>query len=266
MDRMIGDVRNLLYFVCPIKDNGVWQSNIAQLLKRIALFNGKRIVAIARGTMLRKRGIRPQNFDYPETVIDAFGDSGCEFLTVENDNKTGEVQAWQSLWERVLPGDPDSVTFYGHAKGVTRPLHSPAHRWTEILYESTLDYWPLVLGQLREFPVTGSFKKLGYCFPGVNSSFHFSGTFVWWRNADLAARAWQHPPRQWAGTEAMPGILYKPEEAGCLFLEAFGTVLNCYSEDYMVRVVEPEYLKWKAANGNYRVPDYGRVQIEAVPA
>lgn len=260
----LGRIRNLIYFICPIAGNGVWQRNVAQLLKRIDLFNGKRVIGIVTGNV-RKRGMRPQRIDSPEEVQSHFP-AGCEFVVMPNDRAVGEVAAWRELWSRVLPGESGDVTFYGHAKGVTRPPHSTVHRWTEMLYESTLDYWPLVLEQLREFPVTGSFKKLGYCFPGVPSTFHYSGTFVWWRNADLAARAWQYPPRQWAGTEAMPGILYKPEEAGCLFHEAFGSVLNCYSVDYMTRVVEPEYLKWKAENGNSRVSDYGGVSREAVPA
>lgn len=259
----IGAIRNLLYYVYPVTQNGVWQRNADQLLRRIDLFNGRRIIAVSvRGP----HGSARQRLDPPEAVHEKFAGHGCEFITVANDKRLGEVVAWRPLWERVLPGSPDDVTFYGHAKGVTRPLHSTTHRWTEILYETSLDYWPLVQQQLREFPLTGSFKKLGFCFPGVPSQWHYSGTFVWHRNADLAARSWQNPPRQWAGTEALPGILYKPDEGGCLFHTAFGTVLNAYSVDYMARVIEPEYLKWKEANGAYRVQDVQRIPADAVPA
>ena len=262
----IGSTRHLLYFVCPLHNGGIWQRNVAALKQRIGLFNGRRIVAIATGNPIRKRGIRPANLDSPDMVINEFGDSGCEFQIVQNDRRLGEVVAWRQLWERVLPGGSDDVTFYGHAKGVTRQIHPTVSRWTEILYETCLDYWPLVQQQLREFPVTGSFKKLGYCFPGVPSTFHYSGTFVWYRNADLASRNWTAPPRQWAGTEALPGIIFKPEEGGELFHSAYGTVLNCYSVDYMTRVIEPEYLKWQEANGHHRTRDAGRISREAVPA
>jgi hypothetical protein len=209
--------------------------------------------------------MKPQILDSPETVQAMFP-PGCEFVVMPNHKALGEVVAWPSLWAKVLPGGAGDVTFYGHAKGITRPRYSPVHRWAEIMYETLLDDWSSIRDALTTQPVACSFKKLGFCFPGVASTWHPSGTFAWVRNADMAARKWQDVPQVWAGTEAIWGVLFKPEEAACVFHSDHGTAMNLYSADYMARVVEPEYLKWNDEHGAYRVPDDERLSRVPVPA
>ena len=257
--------RHLLYFICPLAGNGVWQNNVSQLLKRIDLFTGKRVIAIVTGNT-RRPGMRPQILDKPEAVQSAFAGHGCEFVTMPNNKALGEVVAWPTLWPHVLPGGSGDVTFYAHAKGVNRPKHSPTHRWTEIMYETMLDHWKLIRESLILHPVICTFKKIGFCFPGTSSTWHPHGTFAWVRNVDMAARKWQAVPQLWGGTEAVWGMLFRPEESAGLLHAAHGQTLNCYSVDYMTRVIEPQYLKWKEKHGDNRAQNDERISGEAVQA
>lgn len=252
----VGEVRNLAYFVFPIADGGIWQWNADQILKRAELFNGKRVIAIATGQVHQQPRMRPPKLDSVEKVQAHFG-SGFEFITVEHVlsrqregvKPLGEVVAWHQLWESVLPGGPNDVTFYAHAKGVGKTGQPTIRAWSEMMYATCLDDWETVQGQLRQFPITGTFKKLGYCFTGLRSSWHYTGTFYWVRNADFAARAWREIPQEWGGTEAIPGMIYSPEEAGCLLHEDFGAHMNMYLPNYFGRVIEPAYKAWQLKRG-----------------
>lgn len=261
----IGSVRNLLYYICPISNNGVWQSNVRQLLRHIDLFNGKRIIAIATGGLHRPR-MRMIGLDAPEAVQEAFAGHDCEFLTFRNDRVWGESVAWPTLWSKVLPGEPQEVTFYAHAKGVSRPQHQTVHRWAMMMYEVLLSDWPTVQESLTRYSVVCAFKKLGYGFDGVPSTWHPTGTFAWVRNADLAARPWhddfqraisitsrQNPPRQAWCTESVWGMTFSPDEAVGLLLEAFATTMPMYDPGHWLSTIEPAWEAWKACRNGVAV-------------
>ncbi len=241
--------RSLLYFICPIGGNGVWQWNVEQLKKRIHLFNGRKIVAVAQnGAPIHRPRMRSSfmGLDAINTVRAALpGD--CEIFEVTNNPDIGEVVAWRRLWEKVLPGcEPEDAVFYGHAKGVKRGFEHPtAMKWASALYETNLDHWPLVERGLSMYPIVGSFKKLGNCFPNTLSTFHYSGTFFWARAKDFAARDWVAVPQMWAGTEAITGVMFNPAEAGCIFHEAHGSQMELYSPQYWQFVVEPSLAMWR---------------------
>lgn len=244
--------RHLLYFVCPISGNGVWQWNAEQIMRRIGLFNGKKILAIAQGGRpVREAGKRKKitPLDTVEEVVKRLPGFD-QVITVTNNSVVGEVVAWKELWSRVLPGNEGDATFYAHAKGVRRGLEHPtAIKWAEAMYETNLDYWPLVERSLKKYPVVGVFKKLGFCFAGTiggKSSWHYSGSFFWANNRDIVKRQWQHPPKMWAGCEALPGLIYSPEEAGCVFHEAFGTHMELYNSTYWDMVVRPALEVWRS--------------------
>jgi len=236
-------VRHLLFHVMPIRGNGVWQRNLDQLLQRFHVFNGVRVIAV----------VRDHSCDPPEAVqeyVRAVAGDTVQWVVIDNVAHLREVATWGSLWEKVATLEPGHATFYGHAKGVTRPVNPgvTCHPWAHMLYEVNLDYLPLVELALQAHALAGSFKKIGAGFQGSSSSWHYSGTFFWARNRDVFTRDWKRIDQAWWGTEAWPGVHFRPEEAACLFHEGTVPRLNMYSMGYLRDVVEPEYEKWKSEN------------------
>lgn len=232
-------VRHLAYHVAPFSGNGVWRRNVEQLVKRIDLFNGSRIVAVVTG----------QGLDPPDAVRRAFAGSVEDFVVLPNVASLGEVVTFLPMMER-QPAAPHDATFYAHAKGVRRPGEPAVHRWADLMYETCLDYWPLVERLLLDHAMAGSFKKVGMGFGGGSrSSWHYSGTFFWVRNsAVLADQRWRAVDQQWAGVEAWPGVHVAADDAACVFHEGTVPSLNMYSEAYQRAVVEPQYASWKRQN------------------
>lgn len=239
--------RHLAYYVCPFHGTGTWQRNLDRLIPRMGLFNGKRVVAVATGVGL----------DPPGAVEEYLSGLNIEVVRVVNDPRhfgLREVVAWEPLWSR-MPGGPQDVTFFAHAKAVTRPWNPgvTCHTWASIMYETLLDYWPVVEGVLREKALAGPFKKVGFGFSDMpDCKWHYSGTFLWVRNAELFRRDWKAIPEVWYATEAFWGVLYDANEAGVVFHTAHQAKLNMYDQMYIKRVVDPELAKWRAANAHLR--------------
>lgn len=242
--RPLGSVRNLLFHVYPIRGNGVWQRALDQLAARLPLFNGKRVIAVAPGPGCEDAAAVQEYWAGQERV---------EWIVQPNDPRLREVSTWVPLWERVADCGDHCVTFYGHAKGVTRPVNPgvTCHPWARMLYEVNLDYWPLVERSLQNHPLTGAFKKVGAGFGGSRSTWHYSGTFYWVRNRDFFSRNWRKIDQVWWGTESWPGCHFPPTEAGCLFHEGTVPKLNLYDMRYL-RHVEQEFEQWKRENAGSR--------------
>ncbi len=253
----IGRTRHLLYFIYPRAGSGVWQDNVRELVKRIDLFNGKRIIAIATGQEQFRPGVLRRTVDSPDKVKAMFP-AGCEFLEFPNNHNLGECVAWEALWAKVLPGEPGDVTFYAHAKGGKWGKNHPYSKWIklwrDVMYETCLDDWPTVQEQLKQHPVVGTFKKLGHCFVDMllpQSSWHFSGSFYFVRNADWYARKCYRSLDNYMTSEAMPGIEFKPSEGGALLYSGLPHSLDLYQakfptwEMHMLGV----YRKWREARG-----------------
>lgn len=238
-------VRHLLYHILPISGNGVWQRNVGQILRRIKLFNGHRVVAICTGPRL----------DPPDHVKDQFAGHVHEFIEVPNNPGLREVATFEKLFERVESVNDQHFTFYGHAKGVTRPSSHPAHPWADLLHQVNLDHWPLVEQQLREFPVTGAFKKFGRGWreKDSNSDWHYSGSFFWFRNQDLFSQPdWRKIDQFWSGIEPYISQHFKSKDGGSLFHEGRVPALNLYDKKYLMEVVMPDFEKWKEENKDKR--------------
>jgi hypothetical protein len=84
---------------------------------------------------------------------------------------------------------------------------------------------------------------------------HYSGTFFWFRNADVFARNWRTVPPIWGGVEAWPGILFTPGECGTIFWEeGIRPVVTGYHFPRL-REVMAAYAGWceqQARTGGYR--------------
>lgn len=240
----VGAVRHLLYHIYPIKGS-VWRWNVEQLLSRIDLFNGVRAIAVA---------VDRNTVSHAE-VRAAFAGHDVEMIEATNDPTLREVATFEPLFSRVADRlTSEDVTLYAHAKGVTRPKGSTAHRWTEVLYELYMERWQRIEALLWQYPVVGAFKKIGRGWKESNSQWHYSGSWVWVRNRDFFARNWRNIDRFWSGIESMPSNNFQRHEAGCIFME--GKVgsrekggLELYDARAWEQDIEPALTKWRAEGG-----------------
>lgn len=198
--------RHLLMHIMPASDNDWWRRNVAELRKRIDLFDGFRSIAVVTGGKL----------DPVAAVREAF--AGCRidnWIIKPNDAHWRDAHTFNDLLDTVA-GQP-GVTFYCHAKGVTRH-HDPIPEWIDWLWRLNLDDWPRVAAALHRHALAGAFRRyVEFKFPGSHR-WHYSGTFYWLRNDQVFVRPdWREIKlrRGWWG-EAWPGQ-FPPEQAACLF-------------------------------------------------
>ncbi len=226
--------RNLLYHIYPLQ-GGIWRWNVIQLRQRLALFNGRRVVAIATG---------PET-EPASSVRWELGEDEAEYIEVRNVPDRREVQTFRPLWERMR--DQPGVTLYAHAKGVTRQPGSTAAEWAAILYRACMDYWPAVEGLLEAHPLAGPFKRHVKGWADLSSTWHYSGSWYWLRHDALFARPdWQRIDQHWSGIEAWPSLHFEAQEAGAIFYEWHGHGLGLYDRKYLESLVLPAWERWQA--------------------
>lgn len=230
-------VRHLLYHVYPRRGSR-WRERVLRLRERIELFNGRRVVAVAAD----------DTTDAASDVSQALAECGCEVLSFPNEPSLREVATFLPLFDRVadLTG-PEHATLYAHAKGVTRPPLATCHRWADVLEDVLMGHWPAVAKVLTQHSVAGCFKKVGRGWPARESAseWHYSGSFCWYRNAELFAKPdWRRIDKFWAGIEPYPSLHFGAHEAGCVFHADAVEGMNLYDPAVWQSVVEPEYQKW----------------------
>lgn len=233
-------VRHLTYHIWPTKDHDCWKWNLQQIANRWSLFNGKKILAIVTDAKTVSA----------EAVIEYVNEIGLRFdhvLQMLNSKELREVLTWLPMLELLSPetAGENEVVFSAHAKG-TRHRETGTHvqDWSDLMYRSCLDNWPEVDRQLKVFVATGSFKRYnGFATNSAglaNSAWHYSGTFFWWRLAEIGRRNWRVVDRRFFGTESWLGYQCRREEAGCLFLD---DAHDLYDRNYWNDCVWPQWLK-----------------------
>lgn len=231
-------VRNLLFHVWPSAP--MWRWNVDQLLRRIGLFNGRRIVAVVTDHATAS----------PKEVEAAFKGNVDDMIVVPNDPAKREVATFLPLWNSVKSLHPAHVTFYCHGKGVSpmRKDSGSVKKWVDMLHSSNLDDWPRVEAVLKTHPVAGSFKKVGRGWGAheSDSTWHYSGSFYWFRNKDVFSKPdWQRIDQFWIGIEPWPSLHFTEAQAGCLFHQDKVPTLNMYDDSYVNNVVVPAFERWK---------------------
>ncbi|HWB13356.1 MAG TPA: hypothetical protein VG826_29290 [Pirellulales bacterium] len=174
---------NLIYHLYPVDTRSVtrldlvWRWHASQLLDRLHLFSGRRIVAVA---------LDHQTVPL-ERVAEVFGDR-VELVPFQNDPKLGEVATLVPLLERVESTDPGEASFYAHSKGVSRRGDELAQVlcWADCLYHHLLDF-PTPRAWLDVCAMYG----VGFsCDP----LFRYPGTFWWFNHARLfGGDRWRRP-------------------------------------------------------------------------
>ena len=226
--------RHLLYHVWPVR-GAMWKWNVEQLLQRIDLFNGRRIVGI----------VSDARSEPAEAVKGAFAGHGCEFIELPNE-PLGEVVTFPAMLARLETEADEDLVFYGHAKGVRHEprIPAPVRRWAEVQYQVALDNWLAVREQMSAFPMTGVFRMLGrfraHQFVG---DWHYSGTFFWMRNAVARSSRFRPVPRFYGGVEAWPGTMFAEAETGCLFMDKLRQLP--YSEEFWRHEADRAFEAWK---------------------
>lgn len=223
--------RNLLFHMHSAP--GAWQWHAEQIRRRLPLFTGRRIIAVTTGGGL----------DDPAKIREAL--PGCEVLEVPNNPTLREVATFEPLFG--LLAGTDGVTLYAQSKGATRKPPETGRRWAEVLYETCCDYWPWVEQVLRWHPLAGTFLKIGTGWKAEQSrsDWHYSGSWFWFRNADLYAKEWRKIDQFNHGIEPYPSLHFGDHEAGCLFYRGDVAKLNLYDWSFWAKTVEPELTTWQ---------------------
>ncbi len=216
--------------------------------KRLNLFNGKRIVAIA-----------VDGGSAPAGEVKAML-PGCEFIELENDPDLREVASFEALFSRVQTDDPDHATIWAHAKSTTN-LWGAIPQWVDTLYKTMLDFWPVVRRVLTQFPIVGSFKREWASWRLSPSQYHYSGSWFAFRNRDLFAKPdWRrieglHAPGEpfaWGGIESYPSIHFQSHEAGVAFFSWAEPGLGPYDLTFWNSRVAPALAAWEALHAGER--------------
>lgn len=243
-------VRNLMYHIWPAKHTDQWRWNLDQLLQRIHVFNGRRIVTIATD----------HKSESAEKVKAHLGNAVTDYMERDNNPRLGEQPSFVPMLASIIPysGNND-ITFYGHAKGVKYAggIELDIIRtWTGLMYGTCLDYVPLVERHLQRWAITGSFRKTNIKLGG--SRWHYCGTYYWFRNSIISAYDWWGIDEDWSGTESWPGRLIRnPMRTSTLFVEGAkyshtGASIAVRSDEYQRRVILPDFERWKATNAKNR--------------
>jgi len=211
--------RNLIYHLCPLIGNDLWRVNCAQLRRRMEIFNGRRLIAIATGDGLHGPAVAERELP------------GCEYLHVANCPKLREVATFVPLLEAIAPPkgqEPaaDQVSFYAHTKGNSTACSvEGATLWRNAMYHHLLDRWEECLAELAAgAPAVGTTRvNWGTGRPPYPSKLRhgtwcFAGTFWWFRHDRVFTHPrWRDVPRDRYGAEAWLSGLFDAAECPSVY-------------------------------------------------
>jgi hypothetical protein len=243
-----------------MKSSDVWKWNLEQLALRISLFNGKKIIGI----------VEDKQSHWHKDVLEFAASVGITFDHVvvrKNKPKLREVVTWLPMLEILSPetAGENEVVFSAHAKGVRHLSKSCAvFNWASVLYESSLDYWPITESLLEKKICAGSLMGYGaFNFQNTYGWF-YAGTFFWWSLAEIGRRRWQQVDQATIGTESWIGLQCPNTEAGIIFfdMDYKPWAHEMYSEEKWREIFTPKWEEWKKLNERH----YYRPGNKSIPA
>lgn len=222
--------RNLIMHVYP-KSTGLWRRSVLHVLRRLDQFDGKRVVSVVIDT----------STDRANDVCKAFG-GAVDIREVHNTSQQ-EMTSFGWLLEHVStePG----ITFYCHSKGCTHPHEAASQTWCDAMAITCLDYPELIDHMLVNHAMAGSFRS-NLAFPQSPASWHYSGTWYWFRNDSLFSngKAWQPQTGVFYGAESYPGEQFQQRQSACLFLDR-AHLSNMYNNDWWLTTGGPQLKAWQ---------------------
>lgn len=235
--------RHLMYHLWPVRGS-TWRWNVQQLLQRIELFNGRRLIGI----------VIDDRSESAKTVMALFAGHGCEFVVRAN-GPAGEATTFPLMLQMLQTESRQDVAFYAHAKGVKyEPQFPPAVRhWAEVQYQVMLDHWGAVRAQLETHAMTGLLRRVGrFANHQRLGDWHYSGTFFWLRHDAVFARPWQQIPAFYGAVEAWPGMMFAQHETGCMLLDHLRELP--YHPRFWALRGDPALAQWRRSQRPLPVP------------
>jgi len=216
-----GMKKNLIYFIWWNPDIGMLEYNLDLIEKYLDIFDGEVFVIVAGA--------------FIETLPNRKIFQNVHLKTGLNDPINGERDYFK-YFLHLLPKE-DSITFYAHAKGVSRVVNDPLKWWVKLLYEGNLETFP----DLETNLFSGCFGKLRpsrQCPLG----WHYSGSFFWFKTKEVLERyETSDIPKEidnrWF-TENFPALIAKQDEAEFRLWSGNERKMNFYSHDWWNRHTE----------------------------
>jgi len=211
---------NCLYHVYPAKANDVWRANVRQLSRRMGIFTGRKIVAVAMD----------ESTHTIDTVRHEFRDDQqqIEFIATRNDPDLREAATLEILLETVESHDGAEASFYGHTKGnSTKDNAFGAELWRNAMYHHLLDHVHVCRDLLMRHPCVGTHKMVyptrsrvlrePYPTRLKHGSWLYAGTFFWFRHDAIFGADWRNIPCDRYGAEAWLSGIVSHQEAATVF-------------------------------------------------
>ena len=244
-----GDVRkNLVWHFWPVRGGWEWHAdNVREMLESKA-FDGQVIIGVSTDS----------ETDSLSAVRDRIGNcrqiDWIETENISHHNATGRVGKRFGELQTAIPAmdmlisSPDSVTFYGHAKGVQdHTIRSePVRMWSEMMYETVMFNQSEVLRLIESgFDAVGSFRTFGLRPLMAKHSWHYSGTFYAFRTQAMKPGGVVRPYQlRYGGTESWLGDHIRPQMSACVF-EDNSPMVRQYDLDLMVDLVAAQ-MQWES--------------------
>lgn len=171
--------RNLYFFLYPIR-RSLWAWHLEQLRAYWTSFNGRKIVMISVDGRTEPASV----------VRRKLAGLGAECIEVPNDAWKWETPSFLSGLRLLRSLRDDELTFYAHAKGVTRTGadRRAMQSWCAAMYALNLSD-PDLIGRLASrFDAIGCFRQRT---KHGGSAWHFSGTYFWFKHAAVFSRRWR---------------------------------------------------------------------------
>ena len=253
--------RNLIYHIFPAKkERWLWQWNLDQILERVELFNGRKVVGI----------VHDENTDSPDAVKEYLAGHGFDYIVEPNVKRLGENVTAVKLMDAVRSFEPE-VTFRAHAKGVSKSFYMTGgsyHKgkqglefksgeavqdWTKLMYATCLDYWDLIKGALESRAMCGPFRRHSRM---SRANWYYSGSFYWYEHTRFYQRDWQGLDDKRYGVESLPGTMFDTKEVACVF---GNDCPSLYPRRIMDANILPQFHEWEKCNVPNRVLTPGKL-------
>jgi hypothetical protein len=205
--------RNLLFYAYP-RHCGMLDLNLHRLHKYWGAFNGRKIILAAFDhTTMDETHFRWR--------LHGHGIVDFELIARVNDPRLGESAHFFELLSHVQSQDPNEVSFFAHAKGVSPDVFTrrgttiqEISTWVDIMYKANLENISEVERALTSHPCAGTLIQSRE-ITGMSCPWYYAGTFYWFNHAALFTPGWRQDSVARFTAEEYPGNRFKREEAHC---------------------------------------------------